>query len=141
MCIGFAIPSVIVQRIVPVLIRDGHYEHSWLGISGLSLSPDIAEAMELKPEQRGTLIIDVIPGSPAEKAGLHGSDREVNIDGDKIRVGGDVIIAIDGQPVKTFDDLVTYLARSTEIGQSVTLGILSQGKEKQVKVTLAARPE
>jgi 2-alkenal reductase len=139
--IGFAIPSVIVQRIVPVLIRDGHYEHSWLGISGLSLSPDIAEAMELKPEQRGTLIIDVIPGSPAEKAGLHGSDREVNIDGDKIRVGGDVIIAIDGQPVKTFDDLVTYLARSTEIGQSVTLGILSQGKEKQVKVTLAARPE
>jgi S1-C subfamily serine protease len=139
--IGFAIPSAIVLKVVPALIETGHYEHPWLGISGLSLNPDIAKAMGLKPEQRGALIVDVIPSSPADEAGLQGSDRQATIDGDQIRVGGDVITAIDGQPVKTFDDLVTYLARSTEIGQSVTLDILSQGREKQAKVTLVARPE
>ncbi len=139
--IGFAIPSAIVQKVVPALIETGHYEHPWLGVSGLSLNPDIAEAMGLKTEQRGAMVVDVVPNSPADKAGLHGSDRQVTIDGDQIRVGGDVITAIDGQAVKTFDDLVTYLARSTEIGQTVTLDVLSQGEEKQVKVTLVARPE
>jgi S1-C subfamily serine protease len=139
--IGFAIPSAIVQRVVPVLIKSGHYEHPWLGVSGLSLNPDIAIAMELKPEQRGALIIDITPGSPADKAGLHGSDRQTAIDGEQVRIGGDVITAIDGQTVNTFDDVVTYLARSTEIGQTITLNILSQGKENQVKVKLVARPE
>jgi S1-C subfamily serine protease len=139
--IGFAIPSAIVQKVVPVLIKTGHYEHPWLGVSGLSLNPDIARAMGLKPEQRGALIVDVIPRSPADKAGLHGSDRQVTIDGEPVRVGGDVITAIDGQAVRTFDDLVTYLARSTEIGQSVILDVLSDGKERQVEVTLVARPE
>jgi S1-C subfamily serine protease len=139
--IGFAIPSVIVQKVVPVLIKSGHYEHPWLGVSGLSLNPDIAIAMELKPEQRGALIIDITPGSPADKAGLHASDRQTTIDGEQVRIGGDVITAIDGQTVNTFDDVVTYLARSTEIGQTITLNILSQGKENQVKVKLVARPE
>ncbi len=139
--IGFAIPSAIVQKVVPVLIKSGHYEHPWLGVSGLSLNPDIAIAMELKPEQRGALIIDITPGSPADKAGLHGSDRQTTIDGEQVRIGGDVITAIDGQTVNTFDDVVTYLARSTEIGQTITLDILSQGKESQVKLKLAARPE
>lgn len=139
--IGFAIPSAIVQKVVPVLIKAGHYEHPWLGISGISLNPYITEAMGLSAGMRGALVVDVIPGSPADKAGLRGSDRQVTIDGDQVRVGGDVITAIDGQSIKTFDDLVTYLARSTEIGQQVTLDLISQGKEKQVKVTLVARPE
>jgi serine protease Do len=139
--IGFAIPSAIMQKVVPVLIKTGHYQHPWLGVSGLSLNPDIAKAMGLSAEQRGALIVDVVPGSPADKAGLQGSDRQVTIDGDQIRVGGDVITAIDRQPVRTFDDLVTYLARSTEIGQSITLDVLSKGKGKQVEVTLASRPE
>jgi len=139
--IGFAIPSAIVQKVVPVLIKTSHYEHPWLGISGLSLNPDITKAMGLKSDMRGALIVDVVPNSPADKAGLRGSDRQVTIDGDQVRVGGDVITAIDRQSIKTFDDLVTYLARSTEIGQVVTLDVISQGKEKKVKVTLVARPE
>jgi S1-C subfamily serine protease len=55
-------------------------------------------------------------------------------------VGGDVITAIDGQPVKNFDDIVAYLARSTNVNQTVTLTILRDGKEQTVKVTLSARP-
>jgi serine protease Do len=139
--IGFAIPSAIVQKVVPALIKAGHYEHPWLGVSGLTLNSDIAKAMELKAEQRGALIIDITPGGPADKAGLHGSDQQVTIDGEQVRMGGDIITAMDGQTINTFDDVVTYLARSTEIGQTVTLDVLSKGKEEQVKVKLVARPE
>lgn len=139
--IGFAIPSAIVQKVVPALIETGHYEHPWLGVSGVSLSPDLAKAMDLEPGQRGALIVDVVPGSPADKSGLYGSDRNVTIEGETARVGGDIVTAIEGQPVKSFDDLVTYLARSTEIGQTVTLTVLRHGEEDSVKVTLTARPQ
>jgi 2-alkenal reductase len=105
------------------------------------MDPDIASAMDLDPEQRGVLVVDVIADSPADKAGLQGGDRQITIDGDQIRVGGNIVTKVDDQPVLTSDDLVTYLARSTEVGQEVTLSILSQGKESQVDVTLASRPE
>ncbi|RME48562.1 MAG: PDZ domain-containing protein [Chloroflexi bacterium] len=139
--IGFAIPSAIVQKVVPALIETGHYEHAWLGISGITLSPDLAKAMDLSADQRGALVIDVVPDSPADKAGLRGSDRQVEIEGQQVRVGGDVIVAIDRQPVKGIDDLVTYLTRNTDVGQTVTLTVLRNGKEETVKVKLAARPE
>jgi S1-C subfamily serine protease len=139
--IGFAIPSAIVQKVVPALIKSGHYEHPWLGLSGTTLNPDLAQAMDLKADQRGALVIDVTPGSPADKAGLHGSDRQVGLEGEAVRVGGDVVTAINGEPVKTFDDLVTYLARSAEIGQTAKLTILRNGQEQSVSATLAARPQ
>lgn len=138
--IGFAVPSVVVEKVVPVLITQGKYEHPWLGISGVSLNPDLARAMNLNPSQRGALVVDVVPGGPADKAGLRGSDRELEIDGETVRVGGDVIIAINGQSVKAFDDIVTCLAHFTEVGQSLTLTILRRGAEQTVQVTLAARP-
>ncbi len=138
--IGFAIPSAIVQKVVPTLIKTGRYEHAWLGISGTSLSPELAKAMDLKADQRGALVVDVVPDSPADKAGLRGSDRQVTVEGQSVPVGGDVIVAIDGQPVNGIDDLVTYLGRHTEAGQKVTLTVLRHGKEETVKVTLAARP-
>jgi serine protease Do len=139
--IGFAIPSAIVGKVVPVLIKSGHFEHAWLGVSGVSLNPDLADAMKLKSDQRGALVVDVVPGGPADKAGLQGSDRQVKIEGQDVRVGGDVIVAIDGQAVKEFDDVVTYLVRATEVGQKVTLTVLRDGKEETIQVTLAARPK
>lgn len=138
--IGFAIPSAIVQKIVPGLISDGHYDLAWLGISGTSLIPDLATAMHLDSNQHGVLVIDVMPNSPAEKAGLKGSDREIEIEGSQTRVGGDVIIAIDGQSLPEMDDLIAYLAGKTEVGQEVSLTILRDGKEETFSVTLAARP-
>ena len=138
--IGFAIPSAIVQKIVPGLISDGHYDHAWLGISGTSLIPDLATAMHLDSNQHGVLVIDVMPNSPAEKAGLKGNDREIEIEGSQTRVGGDVIIAIDGQSLPEMDDLIAYLAGKTEVGQEVSLTILRDGKEETFSVTLAARP-
>ncbi|MFC1861155.1 trypsin-like peptidase domain-containing protein [Chloroflexota bacterium] len=138
--IGFAIPSAIVNKVVPSLITTGYFEHPWLGISGISMGPELAEAMDMEASQRGALVIDVVPDSPADKGGLRGSDRQVTIDGEKMRVGGDVITAIDGQPVKEFGDLVTYLARATGVGQTVTLSLLHQGEEIEATVTLTTRP-
>lgn len=138
--IGFAIPTAIVQKVVPVLIEKGRYAHPWLGISGTSLDPDLAQAMRLKADQHGALVVDVTPDGPADKAGLRGSDQSITVDGEERRVGGDVIVAINGQPVETFDDLVTYLVHSTEVGQKVTLTVLRDGRKQQVEVTLSERP-
>jgi len=130
--IGFVIPSQIVQKVVPALIETGHYDQPWLGISGTSLVPDLATAMGLAADQRGALVVDV---TPADKAGLRGSDRQVEIEGQQVRVGGDVIVAVDGQPVKEFGDLITYLARSTEVGQTIELTVLRGGQEEKLSLT------
>jgi serine protease Do len=138
--IGFVIPSTIVQRVVPALIKDGKYEHTYLGISGGTLVPTLAEAMNLKSDQRGVLVAEVVPNGPAEKAGLHASDRQVTIEGSDVNVGGDVITAINDQTIKSMDDLISYLASDTEVGQKVTLTILRDGEKMDLRVTLEARP-
>jgi serine protease Do len=138
--IGFVIPSQIVQKVVPALIETGHYDQPWIGISGTSLVPDLATAMGLQSDQRGILVVDVTAGSPADKAGLQGRTQQVTINGQTATVGGDVIVGVDGQPVKSFEDLVAYLANSTEVGQTITLSVLRDGKETQIDLTLAARP-
>jgi len=138
--IGFAIPSSIVENVVPALIKDGKYIHSWLGISGTDLVPELSTAMNLDSGQRGALVEEVMPNSPAEKAGLQGSNNQVTIEGQTATVGGDVITKIDSQPVMGMDDLIAYLASSTTVGQKVTLTLLRNGKEQSLDVTLAARP-
>jgi len=139
--VGFAIPSAIVGRVVPALIADGRYAVPWLGVSGVSLNPDLAQGMELEADQRGALVIDVTPNSPASRSDLRGSNDQITVDGEEQRVGGDVIVAIDEQPVREFDDLVAYLFRSTEVGQQVTLTVLRDGEQRQIVVTLGERPE
>jgi 2-alkenal reductase len=138
--IGFAIPSDIVKKVVPELIAKGRYEHPWLGISGTSLTSALAEAMNLAPTQRGALVVDVMTGGPAEMAGLRGSDQSATVNGESVRVGGDVIIAIDKQPVRDFEDVAAFLAREGEVGKVVTLEILRDGKEQSLQLTLEKRP-
>lgn len=138
--IGFAIPSEIVNKVVPALIKDGKYIHTWLGISGTTLVPDLAKAMDLQATQRGVLVEEIMPNSPAEKAGLRGSTDQVTLNGQPVNVGGDVITAIDNQTMTNMEDLIAYLARSTTVDQKVTLSILRDGKQTTVDVTLAARP-
>jgi S1-C subfamily serine protease len=138
--IGFAIPAEIVKNVVPALIDNGKYVHTWLGISGTTLIPTLAKEMNLNEGQRGALVEEVMPDSPAEKAGLKGSGQKVTINGRNTNVGGDVITAIDNQPVVEMDDLIAYLASSTKVDQKVTLTILRDGKEQKLDVTLAARP-
>ena len=138
--IGFAVPSVIVQKVVPALISTGTFEHPYIGIRGGSLTSQVAEAMGLSATTRGALVVDVTPGSPAEKAGLKGSTKTTQIDGLDAQIGGDVITAINGQQVRDFEDLTTYLARTAKVGDQVNLTILRNGNVQSVIATLAARP-
>ncbi len=138
--VGFAIPSAIVQQVIPALIQTGHYDHPYLGVTVVSLDLSIAAAMNLPPGQRGALVVAVTSGGPADKAGLRAGQNEVTINGQNLLVGGDVIIAYGGQVVKGSDDLVTFLARSGSVGQMVTLTVLRGGGQVQVQVTIGVRP-
>jgi S1-C subfamily serine protease len=137
--VGFAIPVDIVKRVVPELIAQGSYQHPWLGISGATLSPELIEAAAL-PVTSGVLISTVEPGSPAEKAGLRGGDRQVQVSGVPMLIGGDLVITIDKVEVKRFDDLVNYLASYTTVGDVVTLTVIRDDREISVDVTLEERP-
>lgn len=138
--IGFAIPTGIVSKVVPAIIKSGSYQHPWLGASFTALSPGVAQRMGLNPDQRGALVTDVMPASPAATSGLQGGSQQVAADGMNVKVGGDVITAINGAPVHDVNDLVGYLATHTDVGQTVTLTIVRGGKEMTVPVTLAPRP-
>jgi 2-alkenal reductase len=138
--IGFAIPAEIVTKVVPALISNGKYDHPYLGISGISMTPDIAQAMNLPTDTRGALVEQVTSGGPADKAGLQPSTNTVTINGVEGTVGGDVITAIDGQPVKSMSDIIAYLAIHTQVGQTVSLTILRNGETQTVDVTLGTRP-
>jgi S1-C subfamily serine protease len=138
--IGFAIPAEIVIKVVPSLISNSKYEHPYLGISGNSMTPDIAEAMNLPADTRGALVQTVTPGGPSEKAGLQPSSTTVTINGIEGTVGGDVITAIDGQTIKDMSDIIAYLAVHTQVGQTVKLTVLRDGQTETVEVTLGSRP-
>jgi serine protease Do len=138
--VGFVIPSAIVKKVVPALIQTGKFEHSWLGISGTSMNPDLAKAMNLATDQRGVLLVDITANGPAAKAGLKGSTKTTTIAGQDYPIGGDVITSIDGQTLNKVDDLIAYLASNTTVGQKISLTILRDAKEQQIDVTLQARP-
>lgn len=139
--VGFSIPVSLVKLIVPVLIEKGAYEYPWLGISGSTLAPEAAEAMGLPRNQRGVIIAEITPNSPADIARLRPSNSFIPAAGQQAPVGGDIITAIDGQPVKKFEDLVIYLIRHTRVGDEVTLTVLRNRETVSVQVTLAARPK
>lgn len=138
--VGFVIPSEIVSLVVPVLIQKGSYAHPYLGVSGTNLNLAINHAMGLPDNQLGALIIDVTPSGPAGIAGLQGGSQTVTIDGNDMPIGGDVITAINGQPLNSFDALGAYLFLHTKPGEKVTLTILRQGKTLSVPVTIGTLP-
>jgi 2-alkenal reductase len=138
--VGFAIPAEIVSKVVPSLISTGTYSHPYLGVSGTDVTPDIAQAMNLSSDTRGALVEQVTPGGPAANANLQGSNTNVTINGVQGTVGGDIITAIDGQAVHSMSDIIAYLAIHTQVGQTVTLSILRDGKAQNVQVALGTRP-
>ena len=105
---------------------------------GGSLNPTLVEAMDLKVD-RGAYLAEILENAPAAKARLAGADEQITVNGRLIAVGGDVITEIDGQPVRSFDDLLIYVALNTQPGQTVTLTILRDGEFEQFDVTLERR--
>lgn len=138
--VGFAIPVSIVQKVAPSLIQNGGYDWPWLGVRGRSLDLALVKAMDL-PVEKGAYLWLVVEGGPAEKAGLAGASRTVEYDSRPVDVGGDVVTAIDGQTVESFDDLLIYVSLNGVPGQEVTLKIWRDGEYQDVKVILEKRPE
>lgn len=139
--VSLSIPTSTVKRVVPSLIEEGRYPYPWLGISATDLTPELAAAMDLPGNTRGVLVVRVTPDSPAAKAGLQTGDREIVTElGFTTIVGGDVIVAFQGQPVRTFDELVSLLFREGTVGETVSLTIIRDGEEIQAPLTLEERP-
>src|SRR5919108_372396 len=134
--IGFAVPSNAVQRIVPVLIEAGNYTHPWLGMTGGPLTSDIAQREGLERNFKGVIVDTIVKDSPADKAGINGSIT--NQYGE--RLGGDIITAVDGNPVVRMEDLISYLETKKSVDQNMTLTVYKDGKTIDKQITIGQRP-
>ncbi|MDX1371895.1 MAG: trypsin-like peptidase domain-containing protein [Nitrososphaeraceae archaeon] len=137
--VGFAIPSNTINKVVPILINEGEYQHPYLGIVGFDVSTKIADFFGLK-DTKGFLITDIATGSPAEKAGLTQGTFLVNSNGEIVESTGDIIFQIDDKPVRKIDDILTYLEREKKVGDNVELTIYRNGELKNFDLELTARP-
>jgi S1-C subfamily serine protease len=136
--IGFAVASNTVNQIVPYLIKDGKFVYPYLGLTGLEELSLFAQEQLKLPQATGVYVTSVTAGGPSEKAGIHpdsATSSATQLTGD-----GDLIIAIDGRPVKVFSDILSYIINHARPGQEVTLTLLRAGNKTDVKVTLGERP-
>jgi len=138
--VGFAVPSNTAIKIVPSLIEDGEYHHPWIGISGRDIDPDLARVLELK-DAKGFLIITVVDGSPADKAGLKGMTATQVIDGKEYPADGDIIISVDDKEVRNISDILIHLQREKSVGDTMVLGVLRDGEFMHISLELVERPD
>jgi S1-C subfamily serine protease len=137
--IGFAIPLTTLRRVVPELIAKGYYGHPWLGLTGYRLFPELAQRLDL-PVERGLLVARIYDESPAADAGLRGASREVIIGRTRLLVGGDVVIALDDQPVDSNAAVTQYLETRTRVGQQVQVSFYRENRLMSALVTVAEQP-
>lgn len=139
--IGFAVPINIAKQVVPVLIQGRTYQYAWLGIQGATLTADAVAFRNLAADTRGALVLGVAENGPAADAGLQGPDGTLDPAAEAFRFGGDIITAVDGQPINDMDDLITYLVKETRPGDKVELDVIkADGLPAQLEVTLGLRP-
>ena len=138
--IGFAVPSNTALKIVPSLIEDGKYHHPWIGISGKDIDPELARVLDLK-EAKGFLVITVVDGSPADKAGLKEMSQTQMIDGKEYPVDGDIIISVDDKEVRKISDILIHLQREKSVGDEMILGVLRDGEFMHISLELVERPD
>jgi S1-C subfamily serine protease len=151
--VGFAIPSDTLRVILPALIANGSYVHPWIGVTGTDVTPEIAIELGLK-EARGFLVIDIVMGSPADRAGIRGGDMPVaagaiagfqggqgpTTGNNLLELGGDIILGVDNQTVNKIDDLLSYIESKEKAGDTVTLMVLRDGEMMSIDLVLGARP-
>jgi len=135
--IGFAISSNIVRKVVPSLIETGSYAYPYLGMTSYSsMSLAMIEALEL-PQSTGAYVISVVKGGPADVAGIRGGTVPTSVQG--LYKGGDLIIAVDGQPIKDFSDLMSYMVVNKDPGDTITFTVIRNGQTLDVDVVLGSR--
>jgi S1-C subfamily serine protease len=136
--IGFAIPINRAKEIVGSLLKDGYVQRAWMGVDTWTVPAEIGEAMKL-PITEGAMVVKVLPSSPAELAGLHPYDQVANYGFQQIPIGGDLIVAIDGQGVKTREDVIRAIDHH-KVNDVMMVTIYRASKKMEIKVTLASRP-
>jgi S1-C subfamily serine protease len=139
--IGFAIPSNTIKKVVPSLIVTGAYQHPYIGIMGTDITPEIADVLGLE-ETRGFLVTKVVEGGPAQIGGLLGGEGVLlTASGEReIKVEGDVIVKVDDKTVRKIDDILTYLEREKNVGDTVQFTVLRNGGTENINLTLGPRP-
>jgi 2-alkenal reductase len=136
--IGFSIAINIVKRVVPVIIETGKYDYPYMGVGSASdLSLDEINALGLT-NFTGAYVTSIAPGGPAEKAGLIAGTNDVGLH--TMLGGGDLIIAMDGQPIKNFDQLISFLINHKSPGDTVSLTVIRAGKQIDLPLVLTNRP-
>ena len=137
--LNFAIPINNAKRILPDLLAKGSYAHPFVGIGSAEITPQIASALNLSV-QEGLLIQSVEQNSGAARAGLRGGSQQREVGPRQISVGGDIVVAIDGQKVRRPEELIAYLELNKKAGENITLTLVRDGQQRDVQVTLGERP-
>ncbi len=135
--IGFAVPAATLRRVVPVLLTAGAYQHATLDLLGYSITAGLAEALGL-PVDQGVLVAQLARGGPAETAGVRGAQQEVVVGNSRVLAGGDIITALDGNPIGDWNALLEYLELHKAVGDAITLSLLRDGQPLTVQATLGA---
>lgn len=136
--IGFAVPVSVVKKIVPQLISKGYVSHPWLGVTVQTLSPEIADSLGIK-SRKGAIVVQVVAGGPADKAGLIGGQRTVRVGNTIVVVGGDIILEMDGKPVEEAQQMIRSISEK-EAGDKISLVLLRQGKRLDITAALGEAP-
>jgi S1-C subfamily serine protease len=136
--VGFAVPINLVAHSLDELRSNGSVKYAYIGVSTQSLYPQLADRLGI-PSDTGALVARVIPGGPADEAGLKGSDQKIRFQGQEISAGGDVIVAVDGHQIVTEADLPSLISHY-DPGDTVTLEIIRDGQRQNVDVKLGERP-
>ena len=136
--IAFGISAALTARVVPSIIETGAYDHAYLGVSLAPVTPTIAAANDLS-EPRGLLVVDTVAGGPSDGILQPSTDTE-RADGRQVPTGGDVVTAIDDEPVQTTEDLGSHLALQKRPGETTTLRVRRDGESTTVVVRLGVRP-
>jgi len=134
--IGLAVPSNTVLRIIPVLMEEKNYTHPWLGVTGNTLTADLAKREKVDRTLKGVIIDNIVKSSPADLAGLNGSN--INQYGEKR--GGDIVTAVDGKQILKMEDLISYLELNKAVNENATLSVYRDGEIIDKQVTLKSRP-
>jgi S1-C subfamily serine protease len=137
--VGFAVPVDAVERSLEQLRDDGEAEYAYIGVTTQGLYPQLADELDID-SQTGALIAEVVPDSPADDAGLEGGDQEIRFQGAQVTVGGDVIVAVEGEELVAEADLARMISELSP-EDTITLEVVRDGNTDEVEVTLGERPE
>ena len=137
--VGFAIPSNTISKVAQSLIQTGSYRHPYIGIIGLSLTPDLAKQIGLI-QTKGFLVTSITKGSPGEEADLRAGTTTKTLNGRDFDVGGDIILKIDNRDVTKIDDILAYLESQKHVGDKIHLTILRDNTIRELDLVLGERP-